>query len=528
MKNNNSVNNKNKERAESAIDKKAGMRLGIWTMAYIFYMMFGFGTVCPEGYVEFDAYKWVLFVAGAVIYILGVGVCCLPKLDKSFKGKFKLSIVDVLVLGTLLSWLIGCSFAVDKRSAFLGDNYRNTGFFYVGLIVFTGWLVSKYAKHHFAVSIGFAVWTMVTNVVGIMQYYAHDPFNWQIYRQFTGLRSMFGNCDQYAAMCAIYLVVLIAIFILEKNLPTVIITGIAIVIDTIGGFSADSAGFFFAAFGVLVLIGFALRDSAWLRKLWMSAVMVYAGLLIQRHFYDTTDDWQSMNEQLTRYIFENRKIVIGIGIMIAVLGIMVFLLKPVIDKAGVWISRAWFILFGIALIAAAGVIIYANKNQANIAEEAFLYKFVINDRFGSGRGEIWKEVLRIYGESGIKDKLFGIGFDNISRLKLLTEVYGPLNQTLADAHCVYLDMLLTCGILGAGLYFSLIIVIIVRCVKYVKECPGVVIACVAAATYLAVALINFNMNIFLPTCFMVMVYGLSFTKDAATKESIKETVSESE
>ena len=525
MNNNNSVNSKNKERVENAIDKKVGMRLGIWTMVYVFYMMFGFGTICVDGYVEFDAYKWVLLVAGAVIYILGVGFLSLPKLDRGFKGKFRLSIVDALFLGTLLSWLIGCTFAVDKRSAFLGDNYRNTGFLYVGLIVLTGWFVSKYAKHHFAVSIGFAVWTIVTNTLGIMQYYAHDPFDWQKYRQFTGLRSMFGNCDQYGAMCAIYLVVLIAIFMLEDNLPTIIITGIAIVIDTIGGFSANSAGFFFAAFGVLVLIGFALRDSKFLRKLWMTAVMIYAGLLIQRHFYNTTDDWQSMNEQLTHYIFASRKIVIGIGIMVAIIGIAVFLFKPVIDKYGVWVSRVWFILCGLLLIGMAVVFIYANKNQANISEEAFLYKFVITDRWGSGRGIIWKEIISTYKAGSIKDKIFGIGFDNISRMKLLAEEFTT-GETLADAHNAYIDMLLTCGALGVGLYFALIIALVVRCAKYVKECPGVIITCVAAVVYLAVVFINFNLNIFLPTCFMLIAYGASFAKDMVGNGG-KETAVES-
>ncbi|MBO4461526.1 MAG: O-antigen ligase family protein, partial [Lachnospiraceae bacterium] len=147
--------------------------------------------------------------------------------------------------------------------------------------------------------------------------------------------------------------------------------------------------------------------------------------------------------------------------------------KPLVEKLGVWMSRIWFILLGILLLIIAGAFIYANKNAASIAEDALLHKIVIADHWGSGRAEIWKEAIRLFGEGSLKDKLFGIGFNNISRFNLLAEILN--GQTLADAHNVYLDMLLTCGILGAGLYFSTIIAMIVKAAKYAKECPGAIL-----------------------------------------------------
>lgn len=509
----------------TAIDKKINFRMGILCMVYLFYMMFGFGTICVQGYVLYDDYKSILLISGATVFAVLSIILLLPKLDSMGNKKFKIGIIDALFAGAVVTWLIGTLASVDRHAAFLGDDYRKTGFFFMGLILITGYIVSKFAIYHFALSIGFAVWTIITNIVGIMQYYQHDPFNWQIYRQFTGLRSMFGNSNQYSAMCAVFLSVLLVIFILEKNIPTLIITGIAIVVDMVAGLSSSSAGFYFVLFAILVAIGFALRNPTWLRRLWMVAVMMYAGLLIQRRYYNTTDDWNThMNEEITKWIFANNKLIIGAAIAIVILGIVVFLAKPLVEKFGTWMSRVWFILFGVLILTFVGAFIYANKNGASIPEEAFLHKIVITEHWGSGRAEIWKEVLRVFGEGSLKDKLFGIGFNNISRLNLLSEILG--GQTLADAHNVYLDMLLTCGILGAGLYFATIIAMIVRAAKYAKKCPGAMLACVMAATYLGVAFIDFNMNIFFPTCFMVMAYGLSFTKDMPIKEENTETVSE--
>ncbi|MBO4213829.1 MAG: hypothetical protein J5876_02500, partial [Lachnospiraceae bacterium] len=98
--------------------------------------------------------------------------------------------------------------------------------------------------------------------------------------------------------------------------------------------------------------------------------------------------------------------------------------KPLVEKLGVWMSRIWFILLGILLLIIAGAFIYANKNAASIAEDALLHKIVIADHWGSGRAEIWKEAIRLFGEGSLKDKLFGIGFNNISRFNLLSESLG--------------------------------------------------------------------------------------------------------
>lgn len=509
----------------NAVDKKISFRMGILCMAFLFYMMFGFGTICVQGYILYDEYKNILLIAGTAVFVIASFLLVLPKLDSIGNKKFKIGIIDALFVSTLIVWLIGTLAAVGRHEAFFGDDYRKTGFFFMGLTVLAGYIVSKYARHHFALSIGFAAWTIITNIVGIMQYYQHDPFNWQIYRQFTGLRSMFGNSNQYSAMCAVFLSVLLVIFMLEKNIPTLIITGIAIVVDMVAGLSSSSAGFYFVLFAILAAIGFALRNPTWLRRLWMVATMMYAGLLIQRRFYNTTDDWNTnMNEEITKWIFANNKLIIGLGVALAILGIAVFLAKPLVEKFGVWMSRIWFVLFGILILAIAGAFIYANKNGANIPEEAFLHKIVIADHWGSGRAEIWKEAIRLFGEGSLKDKLFGIGFNNISRLNLLSESLG--GQTLADAHNVYLDMLLTCGILGAGLYFATVIAMIVKAAKYAKERPGAILTCVAAATYLAIAFIDFNMNVFFPTCFIVIAYGVSFAKDMPVKEENAETVSE--
>ena len=71
----NTGNNENKKgRAQSAIERKIAFKMGIWCMIFLFYMMFGFGTVCVQGYVYYDNWKWVLLLIGVGIFVVGSGL----------------------------------------------------------------------------------------------------------------------------------------------------------------------------------------------------------------------------------------------------------------------------------------------------------------------------------------------------------------------------------------------------------------------------------------------------------------------
>ncbi|MBO4214380.1 MAG: hypothetical protein J5876_05300, partial [Lachnospiraceae bacterium] len=91
----------------TVIDKKINFRMGILCMAFLFYMMFGFGTICVQGYVLYDEYKSILLISGAMVFAVLSIILLLPKLDSIGNKKFKIGIIDALFAGTLIVWLIG-------------------------------------------------------------------------------------------------------------------------------------------------------------------------------------------------------------------------------------------------------------------------------------------------------------------------------------------------------------------------------------------------------------------------------------
>lgn len=495
-------------KAGEAISRKFHKQMGYTVMGFILYMIAIFGTICPKGYVKFDLYKVYFMYAGVGILLVVTLFMSLQNLDGGKSAKKKFSLIDILFASTIVCWLIGCALSVDKTSAFMGDDFRRTGYLYMACMMVGAWIVFRYFVYHTVLGMVFSVWCILTNLLSILQYYGIDPFNWQYYRQALHLKSVFGNIDQNAAMCAVQLAVLFTIIMLEKNKVTMCLALVGVAFAVCGGFTDHSAGFFMAAFVVLTAIGIGVRNSELFRRLWYAFVAMYAGFLYQMMNYTHTRDYIYYNEQLTIFLFTHNWVKIGLAILLIVMGAMAFALKNVFDKYGKRISIAWFIFYGLIVLIGFAFIIYVSTHAAKYPEGTTLHSFVVTDaRFGSGRGEIWQEGFKAFKEGSFTEKLFGIGFCNISRLKLCDATFAPNGERLADLHNAYLDMLLTCGILGVGTYFATLIALLVSAVKRLKEDGKAMLPLLVVGAYLGVSLINFNLIITTPMAWLALAIG---------------------
>lgn len=115
------------------------------------------------------------------------------------------------------------------------------------------------------------------------------------------------------------------------------------------------------------------------------------------------------------------------------------------------------VALAVAVLALCGVITYYTcvDTQSELGAAQTLLRF--DDDWGSRRGFVYARSLRAYADFSPADKLFGRGVDTAAR------ILGPYMDnprilargTFNDAHCQPLQLLLTCGLVGALAYVAL-------------------------------------------------------------------------
>lgn len=153
------------------------------------------------------------------------------------------------------------------------------------------------------------------------------------------------------------------------------------------------------------------------------------------------------------------------------------------------------VAIGILCIVAVVVIllIVVNAGGVDMTKYPNISKYVVfNDRWGSARGFIWKETWKQYLQFDIKKLLFGCGLTNYKTTAIIESAeVGLAAGATIDAHCEFLQMLFTTGIVGVIGYFGISLSVLVRCIRaYRRNCPEALAGVLAVSTYLAQGMFN--------------------------------------
>lgn len=124
---------------------------------------------------------------------------------------------------------------------------------------------------------------------------------------------------------------------------------------------------------------------------------------------------------------------------------------------------------------------YANSHS-NVVNNPFL---TFNDRWGSGRGKIYRLCVEIMQDFSWKEWLFGVGPES------LQNVMADRGITYIDqAHNEYLQTLMTTGVFGLAAQLSSIALIVVAAVRYAKHSPIALSLFMGLVAYWAQATVN--------------------------------------
>lgn len=138
----------------------------------------------------------------------------------------------------------------------------------------------------------------------------------------------------------------------------------------------------------------------------------------------------------------------------------------------------------LACLGIAALLLLAANTDARAAT-GFLSSLRFDDRFGSGRGGIWRNAIRLYGEYPLFQKLFGCGMNCLGNVSAQSSV-----GYMSDAHNEFLHMLDSVGLAGAVGYFGMQIALWRKSLKTLKENETALFGVAGIAAYAVQALVN--------------------------------------
>lgn len=415
---------------------------------------------CPyflrDRYFSMTLAKTLFFYGSAVFFAVG---CLIQR--RALRKRVKIPLIrknrtELYFLLFIALAFVSCVLAVSPGDAITGATGRNMGMLMFFCIFLAYVFVSRFGQFKTPVAVVFGVSVFVMNLIAFLQFCRLDPFG--LYEGTkdsvkTGFMSLLGNKDVYysylsmATPFALYLI-FEAQELWEKIFWYAVgfscFIGI-IVCNCEGGYLCLAASFLFF---LLAKCG----DNAQLRTVLRIFMLFFAaGLLISLLKFNFKKG-HILEDLMTRVFI--RPLVCGPALAVTT-GLYAVLLKKELPAKGFPIlKKAVAIALAVCIVLFAAVFVYFTfiNRTVDIGKYSRLLRF--NDNWGSGRGEIWRQMTTIFARQPLLRKLFGAGQESVAAL---VDQYFPAEaaadpKVLDNAHNEYLHYLVTHGLLGLAAY----------------------------------------------------------------------------
>lgn len=501
---------------------------GILCLIYVLILFCIYPFYMKEGYVDIGAHKYYFFLYSSVgaVVLLSVSYAVLL-LNKSSDIRFALPDIFTLLfmIETVLSFCI---------SDFKSEAYQGADGWFMGLvtllIVFGLYLlISRLWLHTQWVFYPVLIVSFAVYLLGIL-----DRFS--IYIIPLKLRnpsfiSTLGNINWFMGYYSVLTPVGAGLFMYELDSytlsrkerkhatdhSTVKMTLLSVYVLTafMAGFAqgSESVLLFDAALflGILYFCYkkiFKLEHFFLLPGLWGVAaqgIRLMRVLLPEGYNYET-------DSICARITGNDTAFVLGVVCLFICYGLRNFRRNPSLyEKLAAHIIRALFACVPAAVLIWLGIGLLRTNTQLFPDINSSL--FIFNESFGSGRGEAYKTAFLTLREMPLKNILFGAGPDCFAPFvysipSIADELRSYwVNDTLTNAHCEMLTMLINQGICGVILYAGFFISYITYSCKKEQNTSAVpLLVALSVFCYLVHNLISFATVLNLP--FVVVLMGI--------------------
>ncbi len=419
---------------------------------------------------------------------------------------------DALLIIYLLGGLVGVILTGAIDDAFFATYGRYTGYLmdivYVLIICVAIMCGRRYKVFQYSIP----VVVIPLGVLAVLNHYNVDPLN--IYEgtaaeTLNRYISTIGNVDMFAVFMGVAFVYCGMLFCKGKNKIVQIFVAVSAVIAQVSIFicSANSGYIGIIVFYVLGLI--FLKDR-WqlLRYLILADLFVLTGTVLG--YFEKRLTIYMPVDSITQNILDMNicgNIFVILSALILVL-IIIFIKKNDMAIEGQIARVTLLTLYGIMFVGFVGSLILINRME-NVDDSSLASFLVIGKEWGNQRGYLWKMAIDGYKELSIPQKMFGIGSSNVAQLfwTQIDPYDNGIVQMLDNAHCEYLQVLITHGVVGFVSLYGWIMFVLISAVRENKKNENKGIYVMTIIAYLCSAVIGLNVSYVFILLVVVLCYS---------------------
>jgi len=409
-------------------------------------------------------------------------------------------------LSNIFAWFM----SPNKSGSWDGTTGRFMGLSFYLVLVIAFILLSRETPVQWPVLISLVATSTFCFIVAILQHFGNDPFMLKDRMKDSQKEmfiSFFGNINTYGSYITVVLPIFVALFIFGKKTWVRILSGVGLFFASVGIIPAKSDNVYLGVGVAYIVILYISIYYKQLTEFLFSCLIVISGLMIMAY--------------ANYFLGGSQKHINGIAQIVENPGIMtVFFLVILIAASLLLIFRGvkyetykafqsvtlLYIITGVGAVLAIAIIGWGIKSGNEI--------FTFNDKWGTFRGYIWRRSWDVFKEGTMAQKIFGHGNETIAlnMLKYHDEMVSITKKTYDNAHCEFLQYIVTTGILGAASYYGMAATSFGYILKRLKG-DGIAIAClVGSIGYLAQGLVNLNQPITTPFYFVLLATGIGYIR----------------
>ena len=417
-----------------------------------------------------------------------------PESPKSiFRGQF-LRKEMVCYIAFLFFGILSTVFSEHKKEAFFGNAGRFNGLliYLVYGVAFCMLLSVGKIKEEVFYVFEAAGWLICW--LGIINHYMMDPFGFfDNVKEGDFFYSTLGNNNVYGEYLLLLLVISAVLFCFCNQRGLRIFHGVTYVLAVFAMYTDGSDGAYLGVAAFLVFFVFALREKK--EKLRYLRLLAYAILFMQL-FRWLIPLHQKTNSKTVLYVNTHPALLPGAMVIVACLYLFLTVLP---EEKRKWLEETLHtkVIYALLLVlgpVAAGVFFVAvNRGSIAISEyNPLVTMLVYNDNWGTGRGQIWRVAWESFLQLPFGKKLIGVGPDT---LRYLYEALGQRSgeSIIDNAHNVYLQMLLTHGLLGLLSWLSFLLLSLHTCLKKARREKTYYAIAFAVLSYYVAAVVGINL-----------------------------------
>lgn len=473
-----------------------------FTAIYVGFMMVVFSIFYQNAFFNIAQAKRMIYISSTAVFVvlmLLFSAYSTIKEIKQFRYN-KYDVIDILVLAMIASWGIGMLFAVEPKEAFLGEYNKCTGLIMYLLGAVAMYYLAKYLQWKVELIWSFLFGTTIVYLLQILNRFNIDPLG--MYDEIADHQRMaylstLGHGNYNAAYNCLTIVIGMIFFYLCKEKVSKIVYGTLLFIGFAGSICccADSV-YLGIGVAVVVLFGYtcAHPDKWWdfyAQLVLYVAASAFVALINFIMPEQTTGFW---GLSLSMIDFS---IIAFEAAILMLLGILIVCGSKVMEKYAMNITRVYIVLvLAVVLISALALVIV---NMAGIDSGLFSFLY-IDDNWGTSRGSIWKLIVALLGASSIGHLLFGYGFNMVKQAldMVLGTTQNNMGEGIADAHNEFLNSLVTSGIIGTAIITAIIVLILIRGFRLLKENEKGLFVVIGLLAFIAQGMINGPQSITTP------------------------------